>query len=148
VSELAIAIACFGLGAVVALAARALLGGPTARERELEDTLAAERDRHAQHRESVDKHFEETAQLFQDLSYQHALLYRHLSQGMRELCGNPEKMLARGTPDAVLLEPRIAGEESPELAEADAEDEPEPDELGGPAAAHGRRTRSARAPLR
>ncbi len=116
-SAFAIAVLAFALGAAVALFVRWLIPAPTARERELREELEQERERLASHREAVEKHFEQTGQLFQDLSYQHALLYRHLSEGMRELCGDRPNLLPSGSARA-LPEPEIETEPDEE-AEAE-----------------------------
>ena len=115
---MAMAVGGFAFGAAFALAARWLLGGPTGRERQLEALLESERERFATHREKVEKHFQETAQLFQDLSYQHALLYRHLRDGMRDVCGH-ETLIETGATEAALIE---AGAAPPPPARRDPSD--------------------------
>jgi uncharacterized membrane-anchored protein YhcB (DUF1043 family) len=102
---LGLAVIAFGLGVAAALALRWVIGGPSARELELEDELEEERARRTAQQEAVEKHFEQTAQHFQELSYQHALLYRHLSEGMRELCNGREALLGPGAAPNALLEP-------------------------------------------
>jgi uncharacterized membrane-anchored protein YhcB (DUF1043 family) len=106
-SALGIALLAFVLGAAVALVSRWLIGGPSAREVELAEELVREKERLTTHREAVEKHFEQTGQLFQDLSYQHALLYRHLSDGMRALCGEGPSALPAGPSPRELAEPEI-----------------------------------------
>jgi uncharacterized membrane-anchored protein YhcB (DUF1043 family) len=109
----AVAVGGFALGAAFALGARWLLGGPTARERQLETLLEGERERFAAHREKVEKHFQETAQLFQDLSYQHALLYRHLRDGMRDVCGHDTLIESGAEPGPLLESGALAEDEEP-----------------------------------
>jgi uncharacterized membrane-anchored protein YhcB (DUF1043 family) len=104
-SAFGIGLLAFVLGAAVALVVRWGIGGPTVRERELEEELAREREKLATHHEAVEKHFEQTGQLFQDLSHQHALLYRHLSDGMRQLCGDRPNLLPPGAAPRALPEP-------------------------------------------
>jgi len=102
---LGIAIVAFGLGIAFALALRWLPAGATPRELELERELEVEREHSAMHREAVEKHFQRTALLFQDVSYHHALLYRHLSEGMTDLCENTAGLLGADA-ERVLLEPQ------------------------------------------
>jgi uncharacterized membrane-anchored protein YhcB (DUF1043 family) len=85
-----IAIALFGVGLLAGVALRAWLSDGRVRERQLEIELETERERFSTYRDRVEKHFNQTAHLFRDLTNQHAALYHHLAEGARELSPNPE----------------------------------------------------------
>jgi uncharacterized protein len=84
------AIALFGVGVLAGVGLRAWLSDSRVRERQLEIELESERERFSSYRDRVEKHFDQTAHLFRDLTNQHAALYHHLAQGARELSPNPE----------------------------------------------------------
>jgi uncharacterized membrane-anchored protein YhcB (DUF1043 family) len=97
----------FGVGLVVGGVVVGLLqrrSGGAARERaarlavELDET----RGKLEEQRAEVARHFEETSDLFRDLTEQYGRLYTHLSQGAREFCTGEAPALARGL-DAPLL---------------------------------------------
>ena len=84
------AIALFGVGLLAGIGLRAWLSDSRVRERQLEIELESERERFSTYRDRVEKHFNQTAHLFRDLTNQHAALYHHLAEGARELSPNPE----------------------------------------------------------
>ncbi len=84
------AIALFGVGLLAGAGLRAWLSDSRVRERQLEIELESERERFSTYRDRVEKHFNQTAHLFRDLTNQHAALYHHLAEGARELSPNPE----------------------------------------------------------
>ncbi len=83
------------LGAVTLGLLRRRSGG-AAREREeqLGIELDEAREELEAQRAEVAKHFEETSDLFRDLTEQYTRLYAHLSEGAREFC--PEEVTALG----------------------------------------------------
>ena len=87
---LIVAIALFGVGLLAGAALRAWLSDGRVRERQLEIELESARARFSTYQERVEKHFNQTAHLFRDLTNQHAALYHHLAEGARELSPNPE----------------------------------------------------------
>jgi uncharacterized membrane-anchored protein YhcB (DUF1043 family) len=90
--------------AIVLLAAGALIGrwmsrrdSPLrARIEELEALLFEERERRSAYEAAVGKHFEQTSELFRDLTHQYTTLYAHLAEGSRELCGDRQLPPGRG----------------------------------------------------
>jgi uncharacterized membrane-anchored protein YhcB (DUF1043 family) len=84
------AIALFGVGLLAGAGLRAWLSDSRVRERQLEIELESARERLSTYRDRVEKHFNQTAHLFRDLTNQHAALYHHLAEGARELSPNPE----------------------------------------------------------
>ena len=97
----------FGAGLVLGVVSVGLLQrrtGGAARERaeqlgiELDE---AREDLEAQ-RAEVSKHFEETSDLFRDLTEQYTRLYAHLSEGAREFCPGEVPALGRGFDDPLL----------------------------------------------
>src|SRR5215510_7835246 len=121
--ETLFAIALFVLGLLAGVGLRALLSESKIRQRQLELELEGERERFATYRGRVEKHFDQTAHLFRDLTNQHAALYHHLAEGARELSPNPELLGGQAFGPALL-----------DFADADAERElppalPEPSAL-------------------
>lgn len=89
----------FGVGLAVGAVAIGLLqrrSGGEAREREeqLSSELEEAREDLEAQRAEISKHFEETSDLFRDLTEQYTRLYAHLSEGAREFC--PEDVTALG----------------------------------------------------
>jgi uncharacterized membrane-anchored protein YhcB (DUF1043 family) len=84
------ALVLFVLGALSGVGLRAFLSESRVRLRQLELELESERERYSTYRDRVEKHFDQTAHLFRDLTNQHAALYHHLAEGARELSPNPE----------------------------------------------------------
>ena len=89
-AEPLIAIALFGVGVGAGIGLRAWLSESRMLVRHLQIELEIERERYSTYRERVEKHFNQTAHLFRDLTNQHAALYHHLAEGARELSPNPE----------------------------------------------------------
>jgi uncharacterized membrane-anchored protein YhcB (DUF1043 family) len=108
------AIALFGVGVLAGVGLRAWLSDGRVRERQLEIELESERERFSTYRDRVEKHFNQTAHLFRDLTNQHAALYHHLAEGARELSPNPELLGGQAFGPALL-----------DFADADAEREKE-----------------------
>jgi hypothetical protein len=87
--------------------------------RERAERLAADLDETREafeaHRQEVTKHFEQTSNLFRDLTEQYTRLYAHLAEGAREFCAGAVPALGRGF-DGPLLgssgDPLRAGEPS------------------------------------
>ena len=116
----------FGVGLVLGGVAVGWLqrrSGGAARERAKQ--LAIELDeacgRLEEQRAEVAKHFEETSDLFRDLTEQYTRLYAHLSQGAREFCTGEVPALGRDL-DAPLL--GASGDSEP--AEEPPAEEPQP----------------------
>jgi uncharacterized membrane-anchored protein YhcB (DUF1043 family) len=98
---------------------------------ELETAEEQARDAHRQlaaEKNAVAKHFEQTSDLFRDLTRQYTSLYAHLAEGARELCpdsmipigvGFESPLLAGGARDSGA--PRETESEEPEEAEAQLE---------------------------
>jgi hypothetical protein len=105
----------FVVGVVLGIALRTKLAGGRAREREreLERELDDVRQEHATYRGEVTAHFDRTAELFRDLTHQHAALYRHLAGAARELARRVDGEGDHGDPW------RIGGAERPRLPSPD-----------------------------
>ena len=125
----------FAAGVLLGVGARSYLAGGRAREREasLQRELDEARGGHAVYREQVAAHFDQTAELFRDLTHQHAALYRHLAGGARELVprsdrldGEPRPRLPSPDPWAALLSAASdpAADESLEIASTTDDGDP------------------------
>ena len=90
--ELFVLVAIFSIGLVAGLLLRRRLGGNRARVAELERQILELRDHEAAYRERVEKHFDQTAHLFRDLSAQHVALFQQLCSGMQELAPNAKRL--------------------------------------------------------
>jgi len=96
-----------GLG-IGSLLTYLLIGrGPS--KTELTGKLSAVEEEFAAHKQSVDKHFETTSELVNDLTESYAKVYKHLSQGAEQLSGVVD-MRHRLTVDDTDREPSIDGE--------------------------------------
>jgi uncharacterized membrane-anchored protein YhcB (DUF1043 family) len=89
----------FGVGLALGAVALGLLqrrSGEADRERaeQLGIELDEAREELESQRAEIAKHFEETSDLFRDLTAQYTRLYAHLSEGAREFC--PEEVPALG----------------------------------------------------
>jgi len=114
------AIALFAVGVLSGVGLRGLLSDSKLRQRQLELELESERERFSTYRDRVEKHFDQTAHLFRDLTNQHAALYHHLAEGARELSPNPELLGGQAFGPALLdfaVSSRPADEEPPALPE-------------------------------
>jgi uncharacterized membrane-anchored protein YhcB (DUF1043 family) len=128
----------FGVGlALGALTVGLLRRRSTGAARERAEQLARELDealeRIETQRTQVAKHFEETSDLFRDLTEQYTRLYAHLAEGAREFSTEEVPALGRG-----FGSPLLEGSADPEPAEEPPADEaprPAPDGPGSPAAA-------------
>lgn len=100
--------------------------------RERADRMAAEleeaRAAFEAHRQEVTKHFEQTSNLFRDLTEQYTRLYAHLAEGAREFCADAVPALGRGL-DAPLL--GSSGSPPPEAEPSEREVGAEPTESRG-----------------
>lgn len=56
------------------------------RETELEESLSALQEKHAQYQQEVNQHFSETARLVGQLTQNYRSVYEHLSEGASALC--------------------------------------------------------------
>ena len=56
------------------------------REAELEESLSALEEKHAQYQQDVNQHFSETARLVGQLTQNYRSVYEHLSEGASALC--------------------------------------------------------------
>ena len=112
------AVALFGVGLLAGVGLRMWFSESRVRERQLEIALETERERFSGYRGRVEKHFNQTAHLFRDLTNQHAALYHHLAEGARELSPNPE-----------LLGGQAFGPALVEFADADADAERASDDV-------------------
>jgi hypothetical protein len=91
----------FAVGLALGAVALGLLqrrSGGAAREREeqLGIELDEAREELEAQRAEIAKHFEETSDLFRDLTEQYTRLYAHLSEGAREFCPGEVTALGRG----------------------------------------------------
>jgi len=91
----------FGVGVVIGAVIAGFLGrrsGGAARERveRLVREIDEAREELETQRAEVAKHFEETSDLFRDLTEQYTRLYAHLSEGAREFCTAEVPALGRG----------------------------------------------------
>ncbi len=59
-----------------------------ARIRELEDQIDRVQEEYTAYRSGVAKHFDQTSDLFRELTHQYTSLYAHLAEGARDLCGD------------------------------------------------------------
>jgi hypothetical protein len=94
--EIALGIGLFALGALIGLWIRRRESPLRARIRELDALLSEERELRSAYEAAVGKHFEQTSDLFRELTQQYTALYAHLAEGSRELCGDRPIPLARG----------------------------------------------------
>jgi len=113
----------FGVGLALGAVAVGLLqrrSGGAARERakQLGIELDETREELETQRAEVAKHFEETSDLFRDLTEQYTRLYAHLSEGAREFCAEEVPALGRG-----LDAPLLAADADSDLAEEPSADE-------------------------
>ena len=103
-------------------------GGAELRIRELESELDAvhveldESQRELDgYREATARHFEQTSELFRDLTRQYAAVYGHLAEGARQLCPDAAVGLGQGFEIERLEqggEPEINGQASPSEVQA------------------------------
>jgi uncharacterized membrane-anchored protein YhcB (DUF1043 family) len=112
-----VALVLFALGLLSGVGLRAFLSEGRVRLRQLEIELESERQRYSTYRDRVEKHFNQTAHLFRDLTNQHAALYHHLAEGARELSPNPELLGGQAFGPA-LIEFADSASESEELPAA------------------------------
>ena len=113
----------FAVGLAVGAVALGLLqrrSGGAAREREeqLGIELDEAREELEAQRAEIAKHFEETSDLFRDLTEQYTRLYAHLSEGAREFCPEEVTALGRGFDGSLL-----GGSDDSEPAEKPPADE-------------------------
>ena len=119
---LTVAAALFAGGVVVGLLWPRARGRDRARIAELEAEVQSERASGAEYREAVGKHFDQTSDLFRDLTHQYTTLYAHLAEGSRELCPDRSTGLGRGfDAPGLLVGPEDAGDAGTAYAEASAE---------------------------
>jgi len=76
----------FVAGAVIGLLAARLGGGAERRARRLLEELRAVRAEQEVYRRSVAGHFQQTSDIFRDLTGVYTSLYAHLAEGARSLC--------------------------------------------------------------
>jgi len=76
----------FFAGAVAGLLAARLGGGAGRRARRLQEELRAARAEQEAYRRSVAGHFQQTSDIFRDLTGVYTSLYAHLAEGARALC--------------------------------------------------------------
>jgi len=135
-APLAAVLAGSGLLAIGVLLGLGLARGTSARRRaeELEEQLRATRARLDQQGEQIGAHFEQTAELFGDLTRTHVALYAHLAESAQDLC--PERAPAIA---ASLELPKLA---APDVKEPEAK-EPEAEKAEAEVGAEGAETRAA-----
>ncbi len=71
--------------------------GPRARVAELETRVEQLGGRLQAEREAVAKHFDQTSELFRDLTRNYTALYAHLAEGARDLCPDRTPEIGRGS---------------------------------------------------
>jgi hypothetical protein len=132
VLEVALGIGLLALGILIGRWIRHRSSPLRARIEELDQLLSEERERRTAYEAAVGKHFEQTSDLFRDLTQQYTVLYAHLAEGSRELCGDRPVALGRGfdlpglSPgDAPPPEAASAPESAPEEAGPEESTEPE-----------------------
>jgi len=118
-TSLILALALFGVGALVGLLLGAGDWRTRRRERELRQALEEERGRFESYQGQVARHMDETAHLFRDLTHQHATLYRHLAQGARELAPRTDRIGGHAF-DRPLIE-FASEDEAPSLSDSQSE---------------------------
>jgi hypothetical protein len=91
-----------------------------ARLRALEEELREEREEASAYKESVAKHFDQTSDLFRDLTHQYTSLYAHLAEGARDLCAERMPALGRGF-GGPLLHPGASEADTPPERETGSE---------------------------
>jgi len=126
--EILIGVGLFGLGVGLGLWLRRGDRAAHQRVEELELELLRARGRLEEHRDQVVKHFEQTSDLFRDLTEDYTALYAHLAQGARDLCPDQVPGIGRGFAGPLLEGPPDPGEVEP-LKRAAVE--VSPDEIPG-----------------
>ena len=84
-----VGLGCFLVGVGCTLLFTARDRGGRRRATALEEELATAKEELTRHRGRVERHFERSAEIFGELTRQHASLYAHLAESARELC--PER---------------------------------------------------------
>jgi uncharacterized membrane-anchored protein YhcB (DUF1043 family) len=111
--QIAIGGGLFVAGLIVGLLAGRAGDRTRSRLREVEAELDQEREQSAAYRDAVGKHFDQTSDLFRDLTHQYTSLYAHLAEGARDLCGDRMPALARGFGEPLLQAGTSPAEEPP-----------------------------------
>ena len=124
----------FGAGLALGVVAAGLLqrrsdGAARERAEQLGIELDEAREELESQRAEVAKHFEETSDLFRDLTEQYTRLYAHLSQGAREFCPEEAAALGHGFDG-----PLLGGSGDSEPTEEPLADEVQPRQAAPPAA--------------
>jgi hypothetical protein len=111
--EVLIGVGLFGLGLGVGFLFRRSDRTAQRRVEELELELLKARGRLEEHRDQVVKHFEQTSDLFRDLTEDYTALYAHLAQGARDLCPDRVPAIGGGFAGPLLEGPPEPGEVEP-----------------------------------
>lgn len=77
---------CFALGLIVGAAVYKQLKSDEARVRTLEDQLQSLQREHDAYKDNVHEHFNNTAQLLNNLTDSYREVYRHMASGAQALC--------------------------------------------------------------
>ncbi len=117
----------FVAGVLVGLLVARLGGGAGRRARRVQEELHAARAEQEAYRHSVAGHFQQTSDIFRDLTGVYSSLYAHLAEGARELC-------AESVPALRFEAPARLGDR-PERARVDARGDSLAAEEGGARAA-------------
>ncbi len=136
-TQIAIGGGLFVAGLIFGLVAGRLGDRTRARLRDVEQALNEEREQSATYRDAVGKHFDQTSDLFRDLTHQYTSLYAHLAEGARELCADRLPALGRGFGEPLLQAEGSAAEgypsdedpleSEPPFPDAPIEERPEPE---------------------
>ena len=121
----------FVAGAVVGLLAARLGGGAERRARRLQEELRAVRAEQETYRRSVAGHFQQTSDIFRDLTGVYTSLYTHLAGGARSLCAESVPALRFDAPARLgdqTESPRV-GRSDDALGRGDAGGRPTDDDL-------------------
>jgi uncharacterized membrane-anchored protein YhcB (DUF1043 family) len=111
------------LGAVVGVLLQRRSGGTArARAEQLAAELDETREELSAQRDEVTRHFQQTSNLFRDLTERYSQLYTHLADGARQFCTDDLPALARGY-DGPLLGNNGDGQPAPEPGEAEQSDQ-------------------------
>lgn len=110
---IALASLAAGLGLGALLARPLLLKKHQEKASSLQQQLDDLQNQQREYRQKVDQHFNQSAELFVEMTDNYRKVYQHLSQGAQSLCENPPKRLASALEGSHLIE---TGDETAQLA--------------------------------
>ena len=81
-----VGILCFALGTILGCIGTYLLIGRYSHTARLQEELSELRERFADYRDQVSRHFMRTSELVQEMTHSYRAVYEHLATGAQELC--------------------------------------------------------------